>query len=296
MLLSMTGHGGGRKQVGSAEITVEVRAVNNRHLKIQMRTCDGLGRLEPEIEKLVRKRLRRGSLQVAVQVSGGPLSSEYSLQESVIKNYVQQCREIAAKLNLMSEVTVSDVLALPGVILDPKNRPPTVVNDEFASQVLETVDEALHSLNDMRRAEGSSMADELSSQIQELTTYTTEIESRAPLVVQEYRERLMQKITKALEDFETNLQESDLVREVLLLADKVDIREELVRLESHFSQFEKLIGAEESQGRKLDFLIQEMFREVNTIGSKASDSLISQRVVDIKTQIEQMRELVQNVE
>ena len=140
------------------------------------------------------------------------------------------------------------------------------------------------------------MGSELSRQLSRLAELTAEIEQRAPQVVDEYRTRLESRLTKVLAELGTKLQEADLAREVLIMADKADIREEIVRLRSHFSQFQKLLGDEESQGRKLDFLIQELFREANTIGSKAGDAEIAQRVVDIKTIIEQMRELVQNVE
>ena len=140
------------------------------------------------------------------------------------------------------------------------------------------------------------MGEELTRQLSRLAELTAEIEQRAPLVVDEYRLRLEARLSKVLAELGAKLQEADLAREVLIMADKADIREEIVRLRSHFAQFEKLLSADESQGRKLDFLIQELFREANTIGSKCGDAEIAQRVVDIKTIIEQMRELVQNVE
>ena len=145
-------------------------------------------------------------------------------------------------------------------------------------------------------AEGESMGVELSRQLENLRAIVNLIEERAPQVVAEYRTRLTTKLTAALAEIGGHLPEGDVVREVLLMADKADIREEIVRLRSHFSQFEQLLGAAESPGRKLDFLIQELFRETNTIGSKANDADVAQRVVDMKTTIEQMRELVQNVE
>ena len=167
---------------------------------------------------------------------------------------------------------------------------------ELVTCVLETVSESLDCLNRMRRVEGNSMAEELTQQLDRLVDLATEIEKRAPVVLEEYRIRLESRVSKLLSDVGAKLQEADLLREVLLMADKTDIREEIVRLRSHVTQFRNLLGAPESQGRKLDFLIQEMFRETNTIGSKSGDAEIAQRVVDIKTIIEQMRELVQNVE
>ncbi|MCA9133923.1 MAG: YicC family protein [Planctomycetales bacterium] len=297
VLLSMTGQGQGRRQFGPAEVSAEVRAVNNRHLKVHMRTSDALGTLEPRIEALVRTALRRGSLQLNVQLSGGEFESRYQLQEAVIAGYLEQCQKLTGKMGLDAGVTLRDLLPLPGVVAENRSLggteqlPPGLVE-----AVLEAVTEALTCLNGMRKTEGQSMADELQRQLSCLVALTEEIEQRAPAVVEAYRVRLSGQLSKALAEVGGQLQEADLVREVLIMADKADIREELVRLKSHFAQFRSLLAAEESQGRKLDFLIQELFRESNTIGAKAGDAHIAQRVVDIKTIIEQMRELVQNVE
>lgn len=293
----MTGQGQGRTQHGSADITVEVRAVNNRHLKIHLRTSDVLGSLEPQIESLVRRALRRGSLQLGVQLTGGEFACEYELQTSVIEGYLRQCESLAQKLGVESRVTVADLLPLPGVVSDVRQAGRAAsLGDELTSKVLTTVRIALDCLNRMRAAEGENMRQELSQQLDRLDQLTTAIERRAPAVIEEYRERLSGRLTKAFVEIDKQFQEVDLVREVLLMADRADIREEIVRLRSHFNQFTNLLQAGESQGRKLDFLIQEMFRETNTIGSKAGDAEVAQRVVDIKTIIEQMRELVQNVE
>lgn len=292
----MTGQGQGRNQFGTAEITAEVRAVNNRHLKIQTRTSDGLGGVEQKIEALVRKHLRRGSLQLGVQVSGTLLASNYRLQEPVLKDYVQQCREFSERMGLDAELRLGELLGLPGVVADPRSEASHPIDESLESQILATVGDALESLNRMRRAEGDSMAGELSNQLQRLRKLTLAIEQLAPKVIDDYRERLRTRLDRALSEVGDTLQESDLIREVLIMADKADIREEIVRLRSHFDQFEQLLAAEQSQGRKLDFLIQEIFRETNTIGSKAGDANIAQRVVDMKTAIEQMRELVQNAE
>ncbi len=297
MLLSMTGQGQGRRAYGAAEIAAEVRAVNNRHLKVQIRTCDSLRGLEPQIETLVRKTLRRGSLQLNVQLSGTLSSNRFQLHEPVIRSYVEQCQTLAAKLGVDGKVALRDLLPLPGVIDESHSQDDGEATPaELVAEVMSTIAETLECLNGMRRAEGQSMGDELKRQLSCLAELTADIERRAPHVVEEYRHRLEARLASVLSDLGAKLPEADLAREVLIMADKADIREEIVRLRSHFSQFEKLLEAEESQGRKLDFLIQELFREANTIGSKAGDAEIAQRVVDIKTIIEQMRELVQNVE
>ncbi len=292
----MTGQGQGRTPFGSAEISVEVRAVNNRHLKLHLRTSDAIGSIEPQIEALVRNEVRRGSLQLNVQLTGGEFACEYQLQIGVVEGYLRQCQTLAQKLGIESNVSVADVLALPGVVSDSRASLSAKLSDALVTGVLETLKSALDCLNRMRAVEGESMRRELLQQLTKLDELTVAVEQRAPVVIDEYRERLSAKLSKALAEVGQQVQEADLVREVLLMADRADIREEIVRLRSHFAQFAKLLDAEESQGRKLDFLIQEMFREANTIGSKAGDAEVAQRVVDIKTTIEQMRELVQNVE
>ena len=289
----MTGQGQGQAQCGSALVAAEVRAVNNRHLKIQARLGEGLAVLEPKVETLVKQHLRRGSLQISVQLTGAEVANEYRLEESVIKAYAEQCGALRAELG-MPEISWAALLALPGVVSEQKKT--SGVDDELQAAVLSAVEQSLGGLNEMRQAEGSSMASELVRQLQCLDELTDEIDKKAPHVVEDYRERLRAKVSSALNDVGASLEEGDLIREVLLLADKSDIREEIVRLRSHSGQFGSLLKSDASQGRKLDFLIQEMFRETNTIGSKASDAEIAQRVVDMKSILEQMRELVQNVE
>ena len=291
----MTGQGLGRQQINASEISVEVRAVNNRHLKLQTRTSEGLGSLEPKIEQLVRSNLRRGSIQLNLQLAGYQVLAEYELQTPVIRRYFEQSKEVAESLGIPPAVGMADLLALPGAVLEPRSNNGEVEED-IATAALATVQMALDNLDEMRLAEGASMAQELSRQLSDLLKLTDQIEARSPEVVEEYRTRLKDKLNKALEEVDGSLPEADVVREVLIMADKVDVREEVVRLRSHCDQFANLIASDESQGRKLDFLIQEMFRETNTIGAKASDAQIAQRVVDMKTVIEQMRELVQNVE
>jgi uncharacterized protein (TIGR00255 family) len=170
------------------------------------------------------------------------------------------------------------------------------IDEALGTSVLATVTDAMECLNRMRLAEGESMGLELAQQLVKLREITTLIEQRAPKVIEEYKQRLHGRLAQSLAEIGGQIQETDLVREILLMSDKADIREEVVRLRSHFLQFQSLLDDPTSQGRKLDFLIQEVFREVNTIGSKAGDAEIAQRVVDMKSIIEQMRELVQNVE
>ncbi len=291
----MTGQGQGRRAFDQTEISVEVRAVNNRFLKIQTRLSDVLSGIEPQIESVVKQSLRRGSLQVGVYLSGRSAAGEFALQEAVIESYWRQCNALASRLGTDADVTIGGLLHLPGVVGDASAKS-SELDETLLATVLEVVADAIGCLNRMRLAEGQSMATELIQQLAKLREITLQIEQRAPKVIEEYKHRLHARLTQSLAEIGGVIQEMDLVREILLMADKADIREEVVRLRSHFLQFQMLIEDPASQGRKLDFLIQEIFREVNTIGSKAGDAEIAQRVVDLKSIIEQMRELVQNVE
>ncbi len=295
MLISMTGQGQCRRMFGTMEIQVEVRAVNNRFFKLQLRTSDSLSRLEPEIEALCRQYVRRGSLTMSVYISREARATDYRLQEVAIASYYDQIKSIASSLGIAADVTMGQLLGLPGVVNETESdsREPS---DELTRETLTAVEDALKCLNRMREVEGANMATELLTQIERIRVQKDAIEEKAPLVIDDYRERLRLRVQQGLSLIGAEVHPSDLLRETQIFADKADVREEIVRLRSHTRQFAALLDEKESQGRKLDFLIQEMFREANTIGSKAGDSEIAQRVVDIKAIIEQMRELVQNVE
>jgi uncharacterized protein (TIGR00255 family) len=295
VLISMTGQGQSRRMVGAIELTVEVRAVNNRFFKLQLRTSDVLSRLEPQIEALARQHVRRGSLNMNVYIHRAARTADYRLQEVAIASYYAQCQAIAARLGIDSQVTMGNLLSLPGVVAESEadGREP---DEHLVSETLAAVADALACLNRMREAEGTNMAHELRGQLERINQIKIAIEEKAPMVIDDYRERLRLRVQQGLALVGVDIHASDVLRETQIFADKADVREEIVRLRSHTRQFANLLDEEESQGRKLDFLIQEMFREANTIGSKAGDSEIAQRVVDIKAIIEQMRELVQNAE
>jgi len=294
VLISMTGQGQSRRMVGAAEITVEVRAVNNRYFKLHLRTSEMLSQLEGPIEALARQMVRRGSLNMNVNVSRTARPNDYRLEEVALASYYAQCQSIAQQLGIDAQVSLGQLLALPGVVVaESASRD---ADETLLSETLAAVSDALQCLNGMRQAEGAHMASELLGQLERIKQLKAGIEQKAPLVIDEYRERLRTRVQQGLAAVGVELQPQDILRETQIFADKADIREEIVRLRSHTRQFAKLLDDPESQGRKLDFLIQEMFREANTIGSKAVDSEIAQRVVDIKVIIEQMRELVQNAE
>lgn len=290
----MTGHGEAQRQQDNVAVAIEVRTVNNRYLKTTFRTSDGYGTLESSMEKVVRRHVRRGSVQVNVRVDKQASPDDFKLNEVVLASYQQQLEAVRKKAGSAEPIQLDSLLALPGVIDEAAWRH---VNAEADWPLVEqALDEALKNLSRMRAKEGAAMAVDLHANCELVEAELDKVEERAPLVAEAYRKRLTERLNKLLEEYEISIEAADVVREVGIFADRSDIAEEIVRLRSHLKQFDAIADAEESNGRKLEFLIQEILRETNTIGSKANDAQIAGHVVEIKTAIERMREMIQNVE
>ncbi len=287
----MTGHGQATTRHGDYAIDVEIRTVN-RYLKVVSKISDVASALEPHLESIVREFLRRGSVTLSVRVGQLGKSNAAIINQKTLEDYLSQSRLIADRLGIQLEYSLGQILLLPGVL--ESTRPPD--DDQLIESVGNTVRMALEDLQTMRSREGESMRGQFVETLSQIASDKALIELRAPEVVAEYRTKLEQKIRNGLAHLGHQVTEIDLLREVLTYADRCDISEEITRLGSHLNQFQSALSHSESQGRRLDFLIQELFRETNTIGSKANDSQVSQLAVSIKTAIEQMRELVQNVE
>jgi len=290
-LVSMTGHGRAQQTSDALAIDVEVRSVNNRFLKVTAKLHESLSFLEPQIESTVRDKVRRGTVHVSIRVSGAANLSAQKVCLQTLKSYIDPAYRPLLPTVLIS-VELGSVLQLPGVLVPSEGTDP----EKVAGLVLSTLEKALEDLNRMRKIEGEQMAKELLEAIANVAQRVDEIEQRAPNVVSDYRKRLESRVRAALSDLVPSVGEIDLLREVIQFSDRSDIREEIVRLKSHLDQFVETVRAKDSQGRRLDFLTQEIGRETNTIGAKANDSAIAHLVVAIKTTVEQIRELVQNVE
>lgn len=290
----MTGHGEARGLHAGVAATIEIRTVNNRYLKVSLRISDGYSALESQLESLLRQHLRRGSLQVNVQVEREVSPDDFRINEIVLASYRQQLQKLCQTAGQVNPIPLESLLALPGVVLERGARR---IDAEADWPLIEkTTLAALENLARMRVQEGAAMEADLRANCRTIAADLDQIRQRAPLVVEAYRNRLLERLNKLLEQYEVSLEAADVVREVAILVDRSDISEELARLRSHLEQFEAITGGPESNGRKLEFLIQEMFREANTIGSKANDAEIARRVIDIKAAIERMKEMIQNVE
>ena len=294
MLLSMTGFGEAHAQRDELAISVEVRCVNSRYLKLSTRLTEGYSSLEPQVESLVRKRIRRGTIQVSVRINRDRSPDDYRINADVFSSYRKQINSIQEELGASRPIELESLLLLPGVVSEDAGRLGNAA--ESWPLVRDTLEVALSNLDRMRSEEGRAMAEDLKANLQAVTASLDEVKSRAPLVAEAYRERLTERLNKIIAEHDVALDPSDVIKEVCLFADRSDISEEIVRLRSHVEQFTAIMDVKESSGRKLDFLTQEMVREGNTIGSKANDVEIARHVIEIKTAIERIREMIQNVE
>ncbi len=289
----MTGFGQAEVHDDGISLRVEIRSVNHRHLKIAFRTPEGYNALETLIEPLIRAHLRRGAVQVNVQVQQAVTTGGYVLNEVALIAYHQQLTELAGQLDESQAIPLVDLCQLPGVV---RGADSAVDLEAIRPLVKRAVQRAVEQLQVMRQSEGEAMTREMASRVEQIGVHLSAIQQRAPEVLQAYQQRLIERLSQLLEPYGKVVEPADVVREVGIMADRMDIREEIVRLSSHLEQFNLLLDDEDAGGRKLEFLIQEMLRETNTIGAKANDAQIAQRVVAMKTEIERLREMVQNVE
>jgi uncharacterized protein (TIGR00255 family) len=294
VLLSMTGYGEARHQSDNLNLAIELRAVNNRYLKISLRASEPYNLLEAEFEKVIRRTIKRGTIQVHLQAQRQYAPQDFIVNGVALRSYISQLRAISTEMNLQESALLGQILALPGVVPEP-GATPTALEEQWpvVERVLEA---ALAKLQGMRQEEGKAMAQELVQHRSTIAEHLDKIRQRAPAVVELYRDRLHERVRKLLAERDVEIDKSDLIKEVAIFAERSDIAEEVVRLASHLEQYRDMLNEAESPGRKLEFLTQEMFRETNTIGSKASDVEISRHVVEIKGTLEKIRELVQNVE
>ncbi|HEY2882359.1 MAG TPA: YicC/YloC family endoribonuclease [Pirellulales bacterium] len=290
----MTGFGEAHQQANGLAVAVEVRTINNRYFKFSMRSGDGYSSLESQVEAVVREQIKRGTVQVNLQVERSTSADDYAINAAVLDGYRQQLQKLQTQWGGKREVPLESFLLLPGVVKEAFADPSAVAGDW--PLVESTLQAALGHLAKMRRDEGLAMARDLSANAKLIATELKQITARAPQVVDAYRVRLMERISAVLAEQQLSLNPSDLVREVAIYAERSDISEEIVRLESHLQQFDAYMANAESTGRKLEFLTQEMLREINTIGSKSTDVDIARHVIEIKAAIEKLREMIQNVE
>ena len=289
----MTGYGSASAPLAGGTVEAEVRAVNNRFLKVNTRLSEAVAAIEPEVEPIVRRHLRRGTVSVGIAVRSSQSPAAGSIDVAALAEYLRQAAQAAAAARWTGPM--GDFLQLPGVVRGGEAAEASA-DQTILPKVRECLTAALDDLQRMRLREGAAMQEQFSLTLQNFRRELSRIDALADQALGEYETRLEAKIRNVQQQYGLNFNPADILREVTLYADRSDIREELIRFESHIAQMESLLRADESPGRKLEFLIQEMHREANTIGSKSTHGDIAAAVVEIKTGIEQLREIVQNVE
>ena len=294
MLLSMTGFGESQKNQDGLRVHVEIKTVNNRFFKLSLHISEGYSLLESQIDSLLRQSIKRGTVQLNVNVVKEFSSDGISFNASAMDAYWTALSAWAKKAGV-GAVQPEALLTLPGVIENANSDKESNLENDWAV-IQSAISEAAEKLYVMRQREGDAMQRDLSANISEIRGYLEEIRTLAPNVPKNYASKLTERINAILEEQGVELDPKDIVREVAIFTDKCDISEEIVRLSCHLDQFDALLESSNAEGRKLDFLTQEMNRETNTIGSKANDLDIARRVIDIKAVIEKIREMVQNVE
>lgn len=293
MLKSMTGYGRGEVEAEGKQISIELKSVNHRYLEINLKQPKKYIKLEERIRKTVAKYLNRGHLEIFVRVKNTEQrDTNVKVNVEFAKQYYQALKELGDSLGVENDISLEKIISLPEIISIEESEEDIELIWPYYSKILE---EALLENLKMREEEGKNLQIDLLQRVENLKAIKSKIETRSPEVVKEYKEKLTQRIEELLESKEI-LNEEKLENEVAYFSDRASITEELVRLDSHFEQFNKITELDGPVGRKLDFLIQEMNREVNTIGSKANDKEISANVVEMKAEIEKIREQVQNIE
>jgi uncharacterized protein (TIGR00255 family) len=293
LIKSMTAYGWSEYQLKHIRFTAEIRSLNNRYRDIILRIPNNFRVLEDELKSTVSSRIRRGRIEVSIQMENNGEQGPYRLElnDKLINSYVALFRQLKEKFDVDQKIHLDTLLQMKDVILmipeemDIRNLKPGFRN---------VLNQALDSLERMRLKEGKAIEIDLKKRIKLLDRYLKHIEKKAPKVVDEYSKRLKDKVQRILP--EKIVDETRIAQEIVLFAERSDITEEIVRIGSHLEQFRDYLLSDEALGRRFDFLIQEIGREVNTIGSKASDSYISNTVVEMKAELEKLREQVQNVE
>lgn len=292
MIKSMTGFGRERRVIDGREIIVEIRSVNHRFYEFSARTPRAYGYLDEKLKAFMHDSISRGKVEVSVSIYNQEgVNANIEINKELAKGYLSALRDSSDELALEDDLKLSNIMRLPDIFTVVK-----VIDDEekIWTQVREAASAALERFVEMRRIEGEKMYEDISSRLEYLEKTAGQIEVQSPLVEEAYRKKLYDKISEVVGD--RNIDEQRILTEAAIFADKIAVDEETVRLRSHISQFRALIESSEPVGRKLDFLVQEMNREVNTTGSKAQNLLITQMVVNMKAEIEKIREQIQNIE
>lgn len=289
---SMTGYGRAREASNEREIVVELRAVNHRYLDVNVKAPRGYGFLEEAIKKLAASKISRGKVDVYISVTDlAAQETTITLNHELAQSYFDALVELRDALHLHDDISVMSIAKMPDVLVSQRVE---VDADALTASVSEVFNEAVKQFDEMRQIEGEKLADDIRNRMNTIKEIVEQVEIRSPERVTAYREKLEKRMNEILAD--STVDEQRILTEAAIFADKTAVDEETVRLRSHLDQLDNMLKDCNPVGRKLDFLVQEMNREANTIGSKANDSILANYVIALKAEIEKIREQIQNIE
>ena len=292
MIKSMTGYGKSTLEINSRKYQVEIKSLNHRYLDISIRMPKQLSYLEETIKQQISSKISRGKIDVFISWENNSIEGRtIKINTALAKAYIEELRKLAEEENLSDNIEVNDIARYPDVLIVQENQEDETIKNE----IIEVVNKAVNNLVEMKQNEGIKIAEDLQKRLDYIQEEVNKVKEFSTGLINEYIVKLEERIKELL----PNNQETDknrLMQEVVIYADKCSIEEEVTRLNSHIGQFRDFLKSDEAVGKKLDFMIQEMNRETNTIGSKSNNLNITNGVIDIKTEIENLREQVQNIE
>ena len=291
MVKSMTGYGKSSLSINSREYQVEIKAVNHKYIDTNIKMPRIISYLEEDIRKLIASKIKRGKIDVSISFENySEDGNDIRINTELAKMYIQNLRKLAEEENISSNIEITEITRLPDVLTIKSN----LDENQIKTELLQTVEDAINQLINMRQSEGERISRDILAKIAQIEAKKQEIFMLSTGLIDEYVVKLEARIKELLKT--EDLDKSRLMQEVVIYADKCSVEEEITRLTSHIEQLRNLINTDEPSGKKMDFIIQEMNRETNTIGSKANNLEITNRVVDIKTILEDVREQIQNIE
>ena len=288
---SMTGYGRAQKLIGSRDITVELKSVNHRYFEFSCRVPRSFGFLEEKLKSFVQQRVSRGKIDCYVGIVSDEEAGTVKVNRALASSYLAALRDLQTETGLEDDIRLSTLVRFSDLFTVEKNE---ADEDEVWNAVAEVAGEAAERFVSMRAAEGGRMKDDVLSRLEAVERLTAMVEEQSPKTVEDYRAKLYQKLSDVLAD--RSVDEGRVLTEAAIFAERIAVAEETVRLRSHIAQYREILSAGGAVGRKLDFLTQELNREANTIGSKAQDLAVARAVVEIKSEIEKIREQIQNIE
>ena len=293
MTRSMTGYGRSQQQLGGWDITVEIKSVNHRYFEFSSRTPRSCSYMEDRLKSLVQSRISRGKCDLYLQLAATEGNNDEVVKVNIdlAKSYIDSLKALSEATGLPFDVSLSSLSRYPDVLTSERA---AIDEDQLWSCVSQVAEQALDNFVAMRETEGARLREDILSRLETVLSLTEKVEQQSPQTVENYRNKLYQKLQTLLAD--RNVDEARVLTEAAIFADRVAVDEETVRLRSHVQQFKEILSSSEPVGRKLDFLTQELNRESNTIGSKAQDAKVAAVVIELKSELEKIREQIQNIE